>query len=321
MKIIALLFLKICLDVAVVSGTGGREEGQLRGQDSIQEIPSNTSKFEKPQQLPKFFGIDCDETFLTENAEGLKKNIEAFAEVKKRGFMPFFCTGKPLSSILALLGDDFEAKTGYKGYPGVYNNGSIVYDENGNVVYSKAFTREFLSTFLKSIEDGNLSKICTFHSKDAIYSLIKAEGMWIKYLESQGFSIPEVKTPQEIQEFEIVNIYIMCENLKIGDLKEGVDYIAVRSVSGVFDVNPAGVTKMTGMKTLLSRYNEFPPFCGYIGDGDNDVECLDVCSQSFAVGDAKDVAKKHAKWVLSKSYNDGAVAEALELLYGPLSVA
>ncbi|AFZ80835.1 haloacid dehalogenase-like hydrolase family member protein [Theileria equi strain WA] len=278
---------------------------------SITETPS----FVKPENPPKYFGIDIDGTFYTSNEEAWERNIEAFAEVRKKGYTPFFCTGRPIDSALRAMGNGFTERTGYQGYPGIYNDGSIVYDKDGNLIYSKSLPKEFLSTFLKCIEDGALPTICTFHTKDAVYSLIKAEGKWVMYLESQGLTVPEVKTPQEIREFEIVNIYIFCESLKIGDLKEDVDYTAVTSAPGLFNINPVGVTKLSSMKILLSHLNDSLDFCGFIGDGDNDMECLEECNISFAVGNSPDEVKKHAKWVLDKTCDEGAVAEALKLTY------
>ncbi|AFZ80157.1 haloacid dehalogenase-like hydrolase family member protein [Theileria equi strain WA] len=76
------------------------------------------------------------------------------------------------------------------------------------------------------------------------------------------------------------------------------------------------INKATGIKDLMKPLGVPPEQCGFIGNDWNDIQAMDFCDISFAVGNAPDYVKKHAKVVLDKTCDEGAVAEALKIVYG-----
>ncbi|AFZ80318.1 haloacid dehalogenase-like hydrolase family member protein [Theileria equi strain WA] len=280
-------------------------------------VPSNLPKFVRPSSPPKYFGIDFDETFHALKEDGLERNVKAFAQVKKGGYTPFFCTGRSVDHAMGLVGNRFVEKTNYRGYPGVYNTGAVVYDENGNVIYSRSFSKEFIKAVCESVTRRNSPNNLVLFTKDSHYSPIGVDENFSRVLRSRDIPTPEVKTLEELLNTDIVMMTIICDKVEFPGFHEGVDYIKKLDLPGYYDLNPAGVTKAIGVKKLMEHYGVPPHDCGFIGDGDNDTEIMDLSGLSFAVANAPDFVKKHAKWVMDKSYNEGAVAQALELVYGP----
>lgn len=279
-------------------------------------ILEDASQFKRPEPPPKYFGIDIDGTFYTENEEGWKKNIEAFAKVREMGYVPFICTGRTLAGSARIL-KELEARTGYKGYPGVYLNGSIVYDENGEIIYASLFPRDFIKALCDCITDGAAANCFVFYTKYDYYSLKPVYGTLRAFLKSRGLIYRPKETETAcILTLPIIAISVCCKKFRICNYKEGYHYVCKTARSGLCNINPYGVTKSRGLAKLMENYNIHTKDCAFIGNGENDVEAMDRSDWAFAVGDSPNFVKKHAKFVLKKGYNEAAVAEALELVYG-----
>ncbi|EKX72603.1 haloacid dehalogenase-like hydrolase family member protein [Theileria equi strain WA] len=288
--------------------------------DGTHPVKANISQFLKPESPPKYFGIDIDGTFYTKSATGLEKNIEAFAEATKKGFVPFFCTGRSIESSLAVIGSGFSERTGYKGYPGVYNNGSLVYDECGRIAHSEGFTREFLEKFGRFLIEKGLAPNVVFYTEHGACSLSPLYERLMKFSVMRKLPIPQVVTLEGLLQENILIIKYAEFDMKLSGLHEDVDYARTITLSNwLYTINPAGVNKSIGLKKLMEHYGLSSKDCGFIGDGDNDTEAMEFCDHSFCVDDTPDYVKRHAKWVLDKGHDEGAVSQALELIYGPFS--
>ncbi|AFZ79752.1 haloacid dehalogenase-like hydrolase family member protein [Theileria equi strain WA] len=277
---------------------------------SITETPS----FVKPEEPPKYFGIDIDGTFYTGNEEAWEKNVEAFAEVRKKGYTPFFCTSRSLDSTLSLVGNDFVKKTGYNGCPGVYENGVFVYGDK-DALYMNVLSRHFLNDFIRFLPEDSLNRVIFFQRDDS-YSLVDTDP-WIKTI-LKGNELPatQVKTLDEILNLDIIKIMIYSDPSLLVNLRKNVGFNAFMLHNNLFMISPLDLNKSLGINQLMENYGISPKDCGFIGDGHNDIEAMKFCNVSFAVANAPDEVKKHAKIVLDKTCDQGAVAEALKLTYG-----
>ncbi|AFZ80663.1 haloacid dehalogenase-like hydrolase family member protein [Theileria equi strain WA] len=272
---------------------------------------------ETPMEKPQYFGIDIDSTLFTHNEEAFEKNVNAFAKVRKMGYTPFLCTGRSRNSGLGVLGTSFAEKTGYQGYPGVYQNGAVVYDEHGNLIYSKPFSREFVKTLAEHLEAENLKDKCIFYTETASYSLAGIDEKLMEFTLDRKLPIPEVTPLDELIEKEYSIIKYYSFDVSHSGLREGVDYVQkITRSNWVYTLSPSGVTKALGVSKLLEHYGLSPNEYGFIGDGDNDTEAMHLSRGSFAVANAKELAKKCAKWVLTKTHDEGGFSEAMGLVYG-----
>ncbi|AFZ80526.1 haloacid dehalogenase-like hydrolase family member protein [Theileria equi strain WA] len=293
----------------------GKEEGELGNTNSTSTIKANTSQFLRPKNPPKYFGIDIDGTLLTSDEEAWEKNIEAFAKVRNEGYIPFLCTGNSLLFSRIKLGTKFENKTGYQGYPGVYQNGALVYDENGNVIYSQPFSKEFLKVTHDFLVKNGLTANIVFYDGEELFSLVGDDNV-LKNLFSAKYTVLKVLTFEEILKKNILMLKYRDFDFNVPEAEKGIDYVEKMDINGAHDVTPPGGTKALGVTKLLEHYSLSSEYCGFIGDGYNDIEAMNLFPLSFAVANAPDEVKKHAKFVLDKTCDQAAVAEALKLTYG-----
>jgi hypothetical protein len=85
----------------------------------------------------------------------------------------------------------------------------------------------------------------------------------------------------------------------------GTQATAVRSQSYYLDITPPGQNKGTFVQAMARRLGISTDAVATIGDMHNDVAMFGVSGLSFAMGNASDEVKKHAKRVTSSNEEDG----------------
>ncbi|WP_411843330.1 Cof-type HAD-IIB family hydrolase [Salinicoccus sp. HZC-1] len=91
---------------------------------------------------------------------------------------------------------------------------------------------------------------------------------------------------------------------------DSFDFIRWHPVS--LDVIPKGGSKANGIAKVIDELG-FPPERQYaFGDGPNDLEMLNTVHNSYAMGNAKDEVKSHAKYI-TKHVNDDGVEHGLRM--------
>jgi len=85
----------------------------------------------------------------------------------------------------------------------------------------------------------------------------------------------------------------------------GAQATAVRSQSYYLDITPPGQNKGTFVQTMARRLGISTDAVATIGDMHNDIAMFEVSGLSFAMGNASDEVKKHAKRVTSSNEEDG----------------
>ncbi len=83
--------------------------------------------------------------------------------------------------------------------------------------------------------------------------------------------------------------------------------------AGYFDVVCPGVSKATGLRYLLDRWNIRPEECVAFGDSDNDIAMLSMVGRSYAMQNAPQNVKDAAQFVAPPCTEDG-VLQVLEQL-------
>ena len=83
------------------------------------------------------------------------------------------------------------------------------------------------------------------------------------------------------------------------------------AIPGMLELLPLGASKRAGVEYLLNRLGVEPSKVMAIGDGENDVEMLQLCGLGVAVGNAGAAARSVADVVVGSNDEDG-VAEAIE---------
>lgn len=83
---------------------------------------------------------------------------------------------------------------------------------------------------------------------------------------------------------------------------------------GSIDLIVPGCHKASGLKRLAERWGISPEQCAAFGDGGNDIEMLQYCGYSYAMGNAPRMVKDAAKYVCPSNEEDGVLV-TLERLF------
>ncbi|WP_242258968.1 Cof-type HAD-IIB family hydrolase [Streptococcus thoraltensis] len=86
---------------------------------------------------------------------------------------------------------------------------------------------------------------------------------------------------------------------------------AVSSGFGTIDIIQTGVHKAAGLQKLMERFDILADELMAFGDSGNDVEMLQLANYSYAVGNAPQIIKQHAKF-LAPSHKEAGVLEVIE---------
>jgi hydroxymethylpyrimidine pyrophosphatase-like HAD family hydrolase len=87
----------------------------------------------------------------------------------------------------------------------------------------------------------------------------------------------------------------------------------VRSQDYYLDITPPGQNKGTFVQAMARRLGIPTDAIATIGDMHNDVAMFEVSGLSFAMGNASDEVKKHARRVTASNEEDG-VAQAIDVI-------
>src|SRR5690606_17087092 len=96
-------------------------------------------------------------------------------------------------------------------------------------------------------------------------------------------------------------------NMQLG----GTARLVQAGIPDMLEILPPGTSKGSALKTLLKEMNIAPANVLAIGDGENDIEMLQLAGIGVAMGNALQPVKDIANHVVSNNDADG-VAEAIE---------
>lgn len=241
----------------------------------------------------EIFYFDVDGTLFDNHTHQIYESTKkALKKLKELGYKVALCTGRPPSD-LGNVKDLIE----WDGY--VLSNGSLIFDENFNLIHENAFERDFIIDFIKE-SSGPL--------------LIEGHQ---SYLTSE----PHEKVKESLSHFNIVhNIEVIdfeqsdvsAYNLICYDMDSlspefterlYKECIVVADLLGNGEIIHRGSGKHNGCKHLNKHLN-VTNFVGF-GDGENDINFLKAATYSVAMGNATDIVKEAADYITDRIEQDG----------------
>lgn len=251
----------------------------------------------------KFIASDLDGTILANGAQSVDKSLfETIHRISEKGILFAPASGRQYQS-LKMLFEPLEKELIY-----IAENGAVVM-YNEEPLYTKPMDRR---TALEIIED--------IYQKDECEVLIS--GLHTAYIKPKSevylhrmTSVVKYKTSivesfDEIEE-DILKISV-CNLSGIGNSQ---DYFVnkwsdrvLTAVSGEYylDFTAHGVNKGTAIQHIQERLGISPEECMAFGDNFNDIEMFESVGFSYAMENAAEDVKKHAK------YTTGMVEQTLK---------
>ncbi|KAL5226956.1 hypothetical protein ABZP36_015221 [Zizania latifolia] len=270
---------------------------------------------------PKFKYIFCDMdgTLLNSKSQVTSRNAEALREARSRGVNIVIATGKARPAVIdALNMVDLSGRTGIvsESSPGIFLQGLLVYGSQGREIYKRSLDQEVCrEAFLYSLE--HKVPLVAF-SQDRCFSMYDdplVDSLHYVYHEPKAeivSSIDQLLGTTEIQKVLFLETPEgICSTLRPFWAKaiKGRAHV-VQAQPDMLELVPPATSKGNGVKILLDHLCISPNEVMAIGDGENDIEMLQLASLGVALANGSERTKAVAN-VIGAPNDDDGVAQAI----------
>ncbi|WVZ68894.1 hypothetical protein U9M48_017772 [Paspalum notatum var. saurae] len=274
-------------------------------------------RFYKPKF--KYIFCDMDGTLLNSKSQVTARNAEALREARSRGVNIVIATGKARPAVIdALSMVNLSGRTGIvsESSPGVFLQGLLVYGLEGRQIYKRNLDQEVCrEALLYSLE--NKIPLVAF-SQDHCYSMFDhplVDSLHYIYHEPKAKIMPSIDQLLETAEIQKVLFLETPEGISSAlrpywaKAIEGRAHV-VQAQPDMLELVPPATSKGDGVKILLNHLSISPDEVMAIGDGENDIEMLQVASLGVALANGSEKTKAVADVIGSTNDEDG-VAQAI----------
>ncbi len=254
--------------------------------------------------------FDIDGTLLNEGEEILESTVTAIHKLMETGHKTFICTGRSRSMIPNELIDSL-------GVNGVVAAGGMYVEYNKNVIHNIEMPQEQIRRVLDILKDHDTVHIfegSTYLYYNAVDMEESEKPFVVKMVEAQMkeylYKITDVPGEIHANKFScILNdpdvdaVYSQLED----------EFTIQKHFINMAEFIPIGNSKASGIEKMCDylEVNQKDTIC--FGDSINDVEMLQYCNVGVAMGNASDVAKKHADYVTTSINEDGIYKGCIHL--------
>ncbi len=276
-----------------------------------------------PTQPIKLIAIDLDGTLLNSNHEMTERTEKVLKTALSKGIRVIIATGKTFLSsrhIIKRLGTNT---------PGIYNQGTITFNSDGTVHSQQVINKVLARQVITYAEDRGYIIGIYSGTRILVRKLTQRMEELTTYFHEP---MPEAVGPlQNILDTTPINkiiIFYPHDPRRVQALRwqlsMQIDSSARLLSAGIPDeleILPAGASKGSALKVLLKEMGISASQVMALGDGENDLEMLELAGIGIAMGNASDHVKSVAN-VTTKTNDEDGVAEAVEkYVLNPLAKA
>lgn len=257
----------------------------------------------------KIIAIDQDGTLLNDDGSVSERNVQAVKTAVSRNIKVIIATGKTRGSAVRVM-----ARLGIQA-PGVFTQGLVICNADGSIRYEQALDRETAVQLIQFAESHNLpqSAYCGLRiltPRADVYQTILHE----KYHEPAPVVVGSLL--DIIDDIRINKLLLADEETPLETRQALKDLVGEKAtvtqgVPEYQEVLPPGASKGRGVQMLLDDLGINTADMLAIGDGENDLEMLEMAGVGVAMGNAGTAVKAVADFITSDNNHDG-VAEAIE---------
>ena len=264
----------------------------------------------------KLVALDMDGTLLNSDVLVPEENQRALVECERRGICVILATGKARTSALLAceksgLGEMFTTES-----PGIFIQGLLVYGPGGSVLSQTFLPKEVVRKAFLYAEEAKVA-CCGFLGEEnvTLRSHPRLDELHERYFEPKSLVAPSLDHILEKDVYKI--LFYGDDEAVINDkvkpyweenIVEGSRI--TRAIPEMLEIVPTGTSKATGLERLLQEYGIEAEEVLAVGDGDNDLEMVDLAGIGIAVENATQALKERADHVVA-SNNENGVASAI----------
>jgi Cof subfamily protein (haloacid dehalogenase superfamily) len=244
----------------------------------------------------KLFISDIDGTILHDGKIS-PHDIDALHTATQQGVTLCFASGRLDNEITNLL------KDAQVPFHRISQNGAFIYTHMNEQLHATTFQQDVLAELIDSVQSDN---VVVYISDEKTY-YIKNKNELVRQIEEQA-KFTSIELPSLYEEvgntIHPVKFAIGGEAKDLFALQEKISkqfgnrVSAYISAPQCLDIVPANVSKGGAISMLLETLELKPEEVACIGDSYNDIPMFDAIPNSFAMENADDEVKKHAKHVI-----------------------
>ncbi|GMJ07644.1 YbeY endoribonuclease [Hibiscus trionum] len=318
----------------VLKSLGWKEKGLIRSAYDAEmnenlHIENSNDKLSKDKKKegslrfyrPKFKYIFCDMdgTLLNSKSQVSLTNARALKEASSRGVKIVIATGKARPAAISVLQMvDLAGKDGIisEHTPGVFLQGLLVYGINGREIFKRNLDPNVCR------EAGHYSlehkvPLVAF-CQDRCLTLFNhplVDTLHTVYHEPKAEIMPSVEHMVAAADIQKLIFFDTAEGIATNlrpywSKATGDDANVVQAVPDMLEIVPFGTSKGSGVKLLLDHLGVSSKEIMAIGDGENDMEMLELASLGVALSNGSEKTKAVAD-VIGVSNDEDGVADAI----------
>lgn len=276
----------------------------------LKENRRATCRAVKQERVVKLIATDVDGTLLTHRQELSSIVEKTVRRATDRGVPVVVATGKARGP----WAKDVLPRLGPKA-PGVFLQGLLVCDGDGKVLFSRELEADVVNDVISIAKVNGLTLTAYCNDRILCEAIDEHTDRLLFYKEPT----PEPVGPlnQVVGKIAIQKMIFMAEQEKLDRLRPEIEKkfagraSITTAITGMLEILPHGASKGAGLKWLLEYLKISPQDVMAMGDGENDIEMLEMVGLSVAMGNAGERVKQVADVVVATNDNDG-VAQAIE---------
>ncbi len=247
----------------------------------------------------KLIATDLDGTLLNEKGNLSRLSLEAIRILQDKGIDVIFASGRVSSSV-----EYFMKEAGLKGCL-LANNGAIVLDEKGQVVFERRLGKRAIIDLIDLCQKYDI--VYQFYTKDTFHST-EFEYAKVKHMEigenkySVNFCIrKDLKEYVLRSDIGVLKFFLyfdpdtQVEFMKDLEKIDDIDFYVSGKTN--LDIVAKGVNKFSSLAALAEKNGYNIKDIIAIGDYDNDIEMVENCGFGIAMGNGVEKLKKIADFV------------------------
>lgn len=270
---------------------------------------------------PKFKYIFCDMdgTLLNSKSQISPANANALREALSRGVQVIIATGKARTGAINILKSvDLVGADGVvsESSPGVFLQGLLVYGRQGREIFRRNLDPNFCGqAFIYSLEHQiPLVAFCGDRCL-TLFDHPLVDSLHSVYHEPKAETVPSVEhllAANEVQKLVFLDTAERVAATLRPHWSEATGDHAkvVQAVPDMLEIVPQGTSKGDGVKLLLDHLGATSKEVMAIGDGENDIEMLQLASLGVALSNGSERTKAAAD-VIGVSNDEDGVADAV----------
>ena len=267
--------------------------------------------------MNKLFAFDVDGTIFNSKERILPETIEALNEAKSKGHTLVVASGRGITDMQPVIDQA----------PGIFdylvcNNGSYIVDiKSGKKYYDKEIDRKWFHEVVRVGRE--LKAFFAVHTTEGVRRCIlwnegEAPDWYPNVIDEEWHKFHIDKRIDDLAHFAnnapLMQLSLRATEKEIQDAEKLIkhhDDIDIHIANDVYlDVNPIGISKMSGIKTLIKKLNLSIDKVITFGDSGNDIQMLKGADKGYCMGNGNRFAKDVADEIIGTN-NEPSIANAI----------